>query len=126
MFVRKASVVRGTEEKEKAEGRIAFLEGKNTMLTETVKQRDCTICEMDMEKSYAKRDMNLEIKEKLNALRSEMQQSLIESDIKRVKAEAHLETYKEMDTKTERIHQREMLKKAIEGLSQKPMLLKGS
>lgn len=53
-----------------------------------------------------------------NEIRKEMEQALIESDLRRVKAEASLETFEEMDTKEERKTIQEMLSKAIDGLSQ--------
>ena len=76
---------------------------------------------------FSKRTQNLAIEEARNTLRKEMQKSLIESDLKRVKAESALEAYEKMDTKTEREHQRKMLEKAIEGLSKdtKLNLIKG-
>lgn len=73
----------------------------------------------DLERSnqYEVRVKELDVQKALNGLRKEMQKSLIESDLKRVKAEACLETYVKMDTKAEREHIRKMLDKAIEGLS---------
>jgi len=53
----------------------------------------------------------------------EMEQSLIESDLKRVEAVAKLNTYIDMDTKEERKHIQNMLEKAIEGLGKQKIEL---
>lgn len=69
------------------------------------------------ELSCQKRENELKVQEELNKLKKEMQKSLVESDIRRERAEAKLETYEKMDTKSERNEIREMLKEAIKGLS---------
>jgi len=80
---------------------------------------EARIIAKDRELDWLKKKHSLEIDEAKQVLRKEMEKSLIESDLKRVKAESALETYKAMDTKEEREHIRNMLAKAIEGLSQK-------
>ena len=52
-------------------------------------------------------------------LRKEMEQALIESDLKRVEAVSSLKAYKEMDNKDDRKHIRTMLADAIESLGVK-------
>ncbi len=76
------------------------------------------------ETDIRKRLHMLDIEEAKNALRKEMQQKLIESDLLRVEALAKLETYEKMDTKDDRKHMRSMLQEAIKGLSVKPMVVK--
>lgn len=66
----------------------------------------------------ANREKELEIEEAKNSIRKEMQKSLVESDLRRVEAEAKLEVYEMMDTKDDANKIREMLDKAITGLSQ--------
>ncbi len=83
----------------------------------------CEVCRVkDFEKKFAadvsllNRQHALVVEEKKNALRKEMQEDLITSDLKRVEAVARFETYKEMDTKEERKHTQRMLEKAITSL----------
>lgn len=75
------------------------------------------IRQLELDAKYEAKIKALDIESAKNEIRKEMQKSLIESDLKRVKAEASLATYEKMDTKTERLHIQKMLDKAIEGLS---------
>jgi len=64
-----------------------------------------------------KRDGELALEEARNTLRATMQEALIKSDLSRVKAEASLAAYKEMDAKNDHQKVVDYLGKAIDGLS---------
>ena len=81
------------------------------------KRLDAEVSQLKADARYEVKVKDLDIEKAKADLRKEMQKSLIESDLKRVKAEASLETYEKMDTKAERKHIQNMLEKAIEGLS---------
>ena len=94
-----------------------------------IKQKDDDIRELkqdiwklNQEANLVERKHQLEIEEEKNKIRSNMQKALIDSDLERVEATAKLEAYEKMDTKEEREHIREMLGKAIDGLSERPIV----
>lgn len=80
--------------------------------------------ETEQKASLASRESAIKVEETKNEIRKEMQKALIESDLKRVEAIAKLETYEKLDTKTEREAIRQMLDKAIAGLSARPIVSK--
>lgn len=71
---------------------------------------------LDME--HLKREQDLLIEAARNEIRKDLHKALLESDLKRVKAESALATYEKMDTKDERKAVQKMLETAITGLSQ--------
>lgn len=97
-----------------AEGRLRMAQEELDRKTREYEER---IREGRFDLECEKRRNELKIDEEKNKLRDAMKKDLIESDLKRVKAETALETYEKMDTKEDRDHNRKMLEKAIDGLS---------
>lgn len=120
MFMHKAFVELSTENRQLRESNLN-LEKRNAKLENDLAS---ALKSCKEERELDTRKNALLIEEKLNTLRKEMQKSLTESDLKRVEAIAKLETYEKMDTKTERDAIRNMLEKAIAGLSARPIISK--
>ena len=108
MFVHKELV----ELKEKHERAVKDLE-------KTIESLERNLWKWREGEDLRKQGHHLKIEEAKAEIRKQMQKDLIESDLRRVKAEACLETYKAMDTKTDREQIRKMLDKAITSLGQK-------
>ena len=104
MFVHK-ELVELEEEVAKQKKKIEE-QDKAIWILEREKELDGKLEEMNIEKTRAE-------------IRKQMQKDLIESDLRRVKAEAMYDAYVKMDTKDERKHIRNMLEKAITSLGNK-------
>ena len=78
------------------------LEARDLQIRDITFANDVKITELNFKMECKDRECELSTDEKINELRDKMQQSLNESDIRRVRAEAMLETYEKLDTGDER------------------------
>lgn len=93
------------------------LKARVQSLEDRIKQKEERIREIEFQLTTKEKEMCLAVEAAKNEIRKEVQEKLIKSDMERIQAVSKLETYEKMNTKDDANKIREMLDKAITGLT---------
>ena len=108
-----------TDEKKKLEFSVADLKARIETKDKHISSLQDEIKQLKFDLSTIKQQAALDQEKAINTLRTEMQKSLITSDITRVQAEARLEVYEKMDTKADSNYIKETLKQLVDKVGNK-------